>query len=69
VGLEIATGEIGIVVQLTRVGDPFINQDQTRAVVVEQLAQPIAGIRRAFVVRRNPGIGVRAAELPGDLAP
>ena len=67
--LEAACGQIALVVELARIGDPLVDQDQARTEVDEELPQRVAGARRALVVRGEPGIGFPAAQLPGELAP
>ena len=67
--LEAAGGQVALVVELARVGHPLVDQDQARAVLVEQLAQHIAGAGRLLVVGRTRCEGLLAAELPGQLAP
>ena len=49
--LEAAGRQVALVVQLARIGHPLVDQDQARAVVVEQLAQHVAGAGRLLVVR------------------
>jgi hypothetical protein len=56
-------------VKLPRVGHPLIDQDQARAVLLEQLAQRIARARRLLIVRLNPRERLLAPKLPGQLAP
>ena len=57
-GLEAAGRQVALVVELARVGDPLVDQDQARPVLVEQLAQHVAGARRLLVV------GLRRARRP-----
>ena len=68
-GLEAARRQVALVVELARVGHPFVDQDQARPVLVEQLAQHVAGAGRLLVVGLDAGEGLLAAELPGQLAP
>src|SRR5690606_37332139 len=67
--LEAAGREIALVMQLTRIGDPLVDQDERRSVLVEQIAQDITGARRLLVVRPNAVVGRSAAKLPSELAP
>ena len=68
-GLEATGGKVALVVQLAGVGHPLVDKDEAGAVFVEELAQCIARIRRLFVVGRNPGECLLAAQLPRQLAP
>ena len=68
-GLEAARRQVALVVELARVGHPLVDQDQARPVLVEQLAQHVAGARRLLVVGLDAGERLLAAELPGQLAP
>ena len=67
--LEAAGGQVALVVELARVGHPLVDQDQARPVLVEQLAQHVAGAGRLLVVGLDAREGLLAAELPGQLAP
>ncbi len=44
VRLERAARQVALVVELARVGDPLVDQDQARAVVVDELAQASPGL-------------------------
>ena len=48
--LEAACRQIALVVELPRIGHPFVDQDQARSILDEQLAQHIAGAGRLLVV-------------------
>ena len=48
--LETACGQIALVMKLARIGNPFIDQDQARSILVEQFAQNVAGAGGLFVV-------------------
>ena len=67
--LETARRQIGLFVELAGIGDPFVDQDQARPVLVHQLAQDVAGAGRLFVVGRDALEGPLAAKLPGEFAP
>src|SRR5690606_41860479 len=51
--LEAAARKIALIVQLSGIGDPFIDEDQAGAVLDEKLAQHITGTRRLLVILRN----------------
>jgi hypothetical protein len=55
--------------KLARVGDPFVDQDQARAVFDEQLAQHVAGAGRLLVVGLDTCKRLFAAKLPRKLTP
>jgi hypothetical protein len=67
--LEAAGRQVALVVELARIGHPFVDQDQAGAVVVEQLAQHVAGAGRVLVVGLHAGESFLAAQLPGQFAP
>ena len=67
--LEAARRQVALVVELARVGHPLVDQDQARPVLVEQLAQHVAGAGRLLVVGLDARERLLAAELPGQLAP
>ena len=48
--LEAAGRQVALVVELARVGHPLVDQDQARPVLLEQLAQHVAGVRGLLVV-------------------
>ena len=64
--LEGAGRQVALVVELAGVGDPLVDQDQARAVRVEQLAQRVAGAGRRLVVglRRGRTPSCRRAARP-----
>jgi hypothetical protein len=66
---EAAGGQVALVVELARIGHPLVDQDHARAVVVEQLAQHVAGAGRFLVVGGQPRERLSAAKLPGQFAP
>ena len=68
-GLEAACRKVTLVVELTRIGHPLVDQDEAGAILLEQLAQRIAGAGRPFVVGVDAGKGRLTPELPGQLAP
>ena len=68
-GLEAAGRQVALIVELAGVGHPLVDQDQARPVLVEQLAQHVAGVGRLLVVGLDARVGLLAAELPGQLAP
>ena len=68
-GLEAAGGKVALVVKLAGVGDPLVDEDQAGAVIVEELAQRIAGVRRLLVVGCDAVERLPAAQLPRQLAP
>ena len=67
--LEAARRQVALVVELAGVGHPLVDQDQARPVLVEQLAEHVAGAGRLLVVGLDAGERLLAAELPGQLAP
>ena len=67
--LEAAGRQVALIVELPRVGDPLVDQDQTRPVVDQQLPQGVARAGGAFVVLGDARVGLRAADLPRQLAP
>ena len=67
--VEVAGGQVAFVVELACVAHPLVDQDQARAVLGEDLAERVAGVRRVPIVGLDPGVGVPASELPRQLAP
>ena len=67
--LEAPGRQVALIVQLARVGDPLVDQDQARPVLDEKLLQHVAGARRALVVGRDARVRRRAPQLPRQLAP
>ncbi|EXI71444.1 MAG: hypothetical protein AW07_03673 [Candidatus Accumulibacter sp. SK-11] len=67
--LEAAGRQVALVLELARVGDLLVDQDHAGAVIVEQLAQRVAGAGCLLVVSRQPREGWFAAKLPGQFAP
>ena len=55
--------------QLACVGHPLVDQHQTRAVLDEELAQPVAGAGGTLIVGGHARECLGAAELPRQLAP
>ena len=55
--------------ELARVGDPLVDQDQARPVLDEKLPQHVAGAGRVLVVSGDAGVRRRPAQLPRQLAP
>jgi len=62
-------GEVALVVQLSSVGHPLVDQHEAGAIFLEQLAQDVPGAGGLLVVLLDAGIGLLAAELPRQLAP
>ena len=62
-------GKIALIVELARIGHPFVDQHEAGTVFDEQLAQHVARAGRLLVVLRDPRECLRAAELVGELAP
>ena len=69
VRLERSGGQIRRGVQLAGIGDPFVDQDQAGAILVEEFLQRIAGVGGVLVVLFDELVAFLAAELPGDFAP
>ena len=69
VRLERSGGQIRRGVQLAGIGDPFVDQEQAGAILVEEFLQRIAGVGSALVVFFDELVAFLAAELPGDFAP
>src|SRR5690606_4646598 len=67
--LKAARGQVTLVVELARIGDPFVDQHHARPVVLEQLAQHVAGTGSTLIIRADALVGLLSAELPGKLAP
>ncbi len=67
--LKIAAGQILLLVQLPCIGHPFINQNQTRRILPQQLADGVAGIGRRLVCFLHHGVAILPAKLPCELAP
>ena len=67
--LEAARRQVALVVELARIGDPLVDQDQARPILVEQLAQHVAGAGRLLIVGLDARERLLAAKLPGQLAP
>ena len=68
-GLEAAGWQIALVVQLARVGDPFIDQNEARAVGLQQFAQRVARIGGVLVVGADALECRFAAQLVSQFAP
>ena len=66
---NVPAGRSAVGVQLPGVGDPFVDQDQAGAVLVEQFLERVAGVRGVLVVLLDELVAFLAAKLPGDLAP
>ena len=54
--VERARGQIAALVQLPGIGNPFVNQDEARAELLEQLAEFVARVGRLFVGFLDDGI-------------
>ena len=67
--LEAAGGEVALIVQLPRIGDPLVDQDQARPILDQELPQHVARARGALVILGEARIGRGAADLPRQLAP
>ena len=67
--LEAAGRQVALIVELTRVGDPLVDQDQARPVVDQKLPQGVARAGGVLVVLGDARVGFRAADLPRQLAP
>jgi hypothetical protein len=65
VGLEAAGRQVALIMELTSVGHPLIDQDQARAILVEKLAQDVSGTGRVAVIGLDAAEGLFAPELPG----
>ncbi len=68
-GIETAPCQVRIIVQLTGIGHPFIDQDQTGGIAVKQVGEGITGIGGGFVGLPHQFIALRATQLPGQFAP
>ena len=68
-GLEAPRGKVALIVELACVGHPLIDQDQAWPVLLEQLAQHVAWVRRPLVVGLDARERLLAAELVCQLAP
>ena len=66
---KLPAGKIALVVQLTRVRDPLVDQNQAWTVLDEQLAQHVARARRLLIIFRDAVERLLAAKLPGQFAP
>ena len=67
---NVPRGQVVVVVELARVGHPLVDQDQARRVRAEAArcsASP--GLVPALVGLGDERVALRAAELPGQLAP
>ena len=60
---KLPAGRSALVVKLAGVGNPFVDEDQAGAELVEQLAQYITRIRRVLVVGRDPVERLPAAQF------
>ena len=67
--LESTRGQVALVVELARVGHPLVDQDQAGPILLEKLTQRIPRAGRLLVVGLDPGKGLLAAKLPGELPP
>ena len=67
--LKSASGQDHIVVQLASISDPLVDQHQTGSVIVEELAQGIAGTGCFFVIGPDLLKSLFAAELPCQFSP
>ena len=56
-------------VQLARVGNPLVNEDQAWPIFVEQHAQGVAGAGGVFVVVLDHRVTFLAAKLPREFTP
>src|SRR5262249_24596787 len=69
--------EITVIVELPRIGDPFVDKDQAGGILVEERTECVARTGRLFVIRpdaleRLPGLfrsSAGVAELPSKFAP
>ena len=61
--------KIALVVELTRIRHPFIDQNQAGTVFVEKNTQHISGAGGFFIIRTDSLVGFFSAELPGQLSP
>jgi len=68
-GLEPARRQVALVVQLPRVGDPLVYEDQARAVFGKQGAEHIPGTGRLLIIGFHLCEGLLAAQLPRQFAP
>ena len=55
--------------ELARVRHPLVDQDETRPILVKNLAERIAGAGRALVVPGDARVRGSLPQLPGELAP
>ena len=80
-GERLGEGELGVevsacqplaliaVAQLPCVGDPFVDEDDRRAVLLEQRLKSRTGVRAVLVVGPNGLVAFLTAELVGEVAP
>jgi len=68
-GLGASGRMVALVVELSRVGNPFVDEDKAGAVLLHQLAQHVHGARRLLVVGLDACEGLLAAELLRELSP
>ena len=68
-GVERAGRQTVDAVELTRVGDPLVDEHQAGRVAPEQIFQRRAGAGRGAVSVSHQRIALHPAELPGKLAP
>ena len=69
VGFKTAGWQVGVVVQLAGVGDPFVDQNEARPIFVHQFAEGVARVGGALVVLSNLVECRPATELPSQFAP
>ena len=66
--LEVSGGHV-TVDQLSRVGDPFVDEDEGGAVAFEQTPDSVARAGSCGVVRRDHVVGISSAQLPREFPP
>jgi hypothetical protein len=67
--LEASCWKVAIIMQLSGIGHPFVDQNQTRAVLVHKHSQRVTGAGCPLVVLPDFLKSRFAPELPGELAP
>ncbi len=67
--LEATRRQVALVMELARVGDPLVDQDQAWPVLGQELAQRVAGTGCTLVIRGDAGVPGGTPQLPGQLTP
>src|SRR5581483_2835112 len=67
--LETSGRQVGCAMKLPGIGNPFVDEDQARSVLVEQFLERVAGIGGALIILLDKLVRFLTAKLPRDLTP